>query len=96
MTRKKSDNTFQVAFRIPAEWLTRADALAEAQSKTVPDGFASITRTDIIRSAIARGLAALERDGKEKGRTVVVGKRPREPSLEKIRRDFDKTGGTPG
>jgi predicted DNA-binding protein len=90
--RRKSQNTFQVAFRIPAEWLERADALAEQQSRRVAQGFAAITRTDIIRSAIARGLAALESDGRG---TVVVGRR-KPPSLEKVQKDFDRTRGTPG
>jgi len=56
MSRPPSDNVFQVAFKIPEEWISRADKLAAAMSRP---GMAA-TRTDALRSALAQGLVALE------------------------------------
>ena len=62
MPRKPSENTSQVALRLPEAWLERCDALAPALS--IPG--ISATRTDVLRAAIARGLDELEADAKEK------------------------------
>jgi hypothetical protein len=59
MPRPQSENTTQVAYKIPDAWVDRADALAAALSRP---GFAPVTRTDILRNALGRGLAALEEE----------------------------------
>lgn len=56
MARPPSENSTQIAIRMPDEWLTRADTLIPWITRP---GIAA-TRTDVIRAAIARGLAALE------------------------------------
>jgi hypothetical protein len=58
MPRKPSENTSQVALRLPEAWLDRCDALAPALS--IPG--ITATRTDVLRAAIARGLDELEAD----------------------------------
>ena len=60
MPRKPSENTSQVALRLPEAWLDRCDALAPALS--IPG--ITATRTDVLRAAIARGLEELEADAK--------------------------------
>lgn len=57
MPRKKSDNEHQVALRIPKAWIERAQALT---SRIASPGV-YITRTDVLRAAIALGLEQLER-----------------------------------
>jgi hypothetical protein len=55
MPRPQSENTFQVAFKIPEEWVKLADDVAEARSQPgVP-----WNRTDALRAALVRGLEAL-------------------------------------
>jgi hypothetical protein len=56
MPRAPSENTFQVTFKIPESWVTRADELAASMSRP---GL-TITRTDALRAAMGHGLAALE------------------------------------
>ena len=58
MPRPQSDNTTQVAFKVPDEWIERADVLASALST----GISSVTRTEILRAALGRGLAAIEEE----------------------------------
>jgi predicted transcriptional regulator len=55
MPRPPSENTFQITFKVPDEWIEKADALATAMSRP---GL-TITRTDALRQALARGLEAL-------------------------------------
>lgn len=61
--RKPSGNDSAVALRLPDEWLKRADALVEFLLESRPG--MSVTRSDVLRIALARGLDALEaeRDG---------------------------------
>lgn len=61
MARPQSENTFQVAFKIPEAWVEMADELAEAMSRP---GI-STTRTDALRAALYRGLEVLR--GEELG-----------------------------
>jgi len=56
MPRPPSDNSTQVAPRMPAAWIKRADALIP---KIARPGI-NATRTDVMRAALARGLSALE------------------------------------
>ena len=56
MPRPKSANDHQVAFKIPAEWLSMADAVAESRSQ---GGFTT-TRTEVLRAALKNGLERLE------------------------------------
>lgn len=55
MARPQSENTFQVAFKIPPEWLKMADEIAAAMSRPG----VKITRTDALRAALADGLHKL-------------------------------------
>ncbi len=56
--RKSSDNTTQIALRVPDAWLERCDALLSWISRP---GI-NTTRTDIMRAALAHGLEALEQE----------------------------------
>lgn len=58
MPRPPSENRFQVAFKIPDAWTKRADAIAAKLSQPG----VTVTRTDALRAALARGLDDLERD----------------------------------
>jgi len=58
MPRPQSENTFQVAIKVPQEWVDQADAIAAARSRP---GLV-VTRTDAIRAAIAHGLETLSVD----------------------------------
>jgi hypothetical protein len=58
MPRPKSENVFQVAFKIPKAWTERADAIAAKLSRPG----VTLTRTDALRAALARGLEDLESD----------------------------------
>lgn len=51
----------QIALRVPVEWLEEADALAE---RLAVRGLEQ-TRTDILRRAIAEGLAVLQLEAQE-------------------------------
>lgn len=55
MPRPQSENTYQVAFKIPEEWKDLADEIAAAMSQP---GI-SATRTDVLRAALYQGLQAL-------------------------------------
>ena len=58
MPRAPSDNTFQVAFKIPETWVAMADEIAAAMSRP---GIAT-TRTDALRAALWQGLTALHEE----------------------------------
>jgi hypothetical protein len=63
MPRPASENTFQITFKIPQEWIDKADHLASAMSRP---GL-TLTRTDVLRTALAQGLDALRDEaGKSK------------------------------
>lgn len=49
--------TVQVSFRVPTEWLDRADEIARRLSEDAR----SVSRQDALRIAISRGFAELER-----------------------------------
>jgi hypothetical protein len=55
MPRPQSDNTFQVAFKIPEEWIKRADEIAALMSMPGMQW----TRTDALRAALSVGLDKL-------------------------------------
>jgi hypothetical protein len=63
MPRPLSENTTQVAFKIPDEWLERAEILARALS-----GIATVTKTEVLRAALGRGLDVLEEETKKRPR----------------------------
>lgn len=50
--------TTQVSFKIPTEWLARADGIADRLSRDAPP----VSRTDALRLAISRGFRVLEQD----------------------------------
>lgn len=56
MSRKQKQ--MQIALRVPADWLKEADALVE---KLALPGLEQ-TRSDILRRAIAEGLAVLREE----------------------------------
>ena len=64
MPRPASTNTFQVAFKIPRQWVKDADAVAKRlrESVVVSDDAQhalsglSVTRTDVLRAALWAGL----------------------------------------
>jgi hypothetical protein len=58
VSRPPSDNVFQVAFKIPEEWIARADKVAELMSRPG----ARMTRTDALRAALIHGLEALDHE----------------------------------
>jgi hypothetical protein len=68
MPRDKSENVFPLSFRVPEEWVELADEIADAMSNPP----VRITRTDVMRTALLRGLQALKADhqspGKGKGK----------------------------
>jgi hypothetical protein len=61
MPRPLSENTTQIAFKIPDEWIERAEVLAQALS-----GIATVTKTEVLRHALGRGLDLLEEDTKKR------------------------------
>lgn len=57
--RPSSGNDSATALRLPDAWLRRAEALRDfLGSKLGPGG--EVTRSDVLRAALARGLEALE------------------------------------
>lgn len=57
--RPPSANDSSVALRLPEAWLQRAESLREfLASRLGPGG--EVTRSDVLRAALARGLEALE------------------------------------
>ena len=57
MPRSASENTFQVAFKIPEEWIERATKIAERRSRS---GLV-VTRAQVLRLALQLGLAVVEK-----------------------------------
>lgn len=66
VARPPSGNDEQIALRLPAEWIERADRLRES-SVLAKEGV-GVTRSDVLRAAIARGLASLEDEAKKSPR----------------------------
>lgn len=58
--RATSPNEQQIAIRVPNAWVKRASALV---SQVAQPGM-NVTRTDVFRVAIARGLEAMEAERK--------------------------------
>lgn len=56
MPRPKSENTVQVSFMIPKEWIDLARELATTSS---PWPGIKVTRADILRTALGRGLFSM-------------------------------------
>lgn len=53
--RPLSENTFQVAFKIPDEWVAMADSIARAMSRPG----VTVTRTEALRACLYEGLTRL-------------------------------------
>lgn len=68
MPRPKSNLDVQTAVRIPRDWVDRAEALKEA---IAPLGL-HVTRSDVLRTAIERGLRSLEREQAARSRAGAV------------------------
>jgi predicted DNA-binding protein len=62
MSDKQEENQIQTAIRVPESVLKRFDKLAEQMS--VPG--TQITRADVHRQAVYRGLAELEKENKKR------------------------------
>jgi hypothetical protein len=56
MSRPIGENTFQVAFKIPKQWVRKADRIAAAHLSRAG---VKATRTDALRAALAVGLESL-------------------------------------
>jgi hypothetical protein len=54
-----TQNTIQITFRVPEEWIERADKIAKKLSH---EGI-TLTRTDGYRAAMATGFIQLEKPG---------------------------------
>ena len=60
MPRQPSDNTFQIAFKIPEGWIELADEIAGRKSNAIT----TTRRTDVLRAALADGLARMRKGSK--------------------------------
>jgi len=58
MPKDPSDRTEQVTFKVIPEWVERAERIARALSQ--PPALTTITRTEILRAALGKGLDVLE------------------------------------
>lgn len=58
MPRSPSDNTVQVAIRVPQAWLDEADRLVRERAEPG----ATLTRTDVLRAAMGVGLRVQSAD----------------------------------
>ena len=58
VARPQSENDTPIGFKIPGDWLQRADKLATALSRP---GLRA-TRTEVLRAALERGLDTLEEE----------------------------------
>ena len=58
MPKDPSDRTEQVTFTVVPEWIERADKIAHALSQ--PPAIVTVTRTEVLRAALGRGLDVLE------------------------------------
>ncbi len=59
VARLPSDNDTPIGFKIPQDWLDRADKLAVALSRP---GLTPVTRTEVLRAALGQGLDGLEEE----------------------------------
>ena len=64
MPRPKSDKDSQVTITLPGAWLDEAQRLAEARGEP---GMV-VTRADVMRIALRRGLDVLAQEGQDKRR----------------------------
>jgi hypothetical protein len=64
--RPKSGNDESIALRLPKEWIERSDRLRERG--VVADRGVAVTRSDVLRAAIVRGLDALEAEAEKPAR----------------------------
>ena len=62
MSTERESNDVQVAIRLSSAWLERLDKLAERMSQP---GI-QLTRTDLHRVALHRGIELLESEGKKR------------------------------
>ena len=60
MPRPAGEYTYQIAFRIAPAWIVRAVALIPYVGSEFKG--MNVTRTDILRIALERGLAELEKE----------------------------------
>jgi hypothetical protein len=64
MPRDKSENIYPLSFKVPEEWVEMADELAETMSRPP----VIITRTDVVRTALLRGLQSLKAEHESAGK----------------------------
>lgn len=60
--QQQEEQQVQVAIRFPESWLARLDRLAEKRSEP---GM-RVTRTEVLRLAVYRGLVELEAEAKKR------------------------------
>jgi hypothetical protein len=69
MPRARSNNTMTMSIKMPRSWVEDADACAMRMQQ---GELATVTRTDVFRSALRRGLnAILEKQKKKSGHRMV-------------------------
>jgi len=59
LAKLPSENDTPIGFKVPSEWLPRADKIAAALSRP---GLTPVTRTEVLRLALGRGLDVLEEE----------------------------------
>lgn len=63
MPRKPSGNDVPIAFRLPKDWIDRADGLKAFLEGGRPG--LDLSRSDLMRMVFAKGLEALEAESSE-------------------------------
>ena len=74
--RPPSANDEQIAIRLPKEWIERADKLRDV----IAAPGVGVTRSDVLRAALARGLNVLEEEREQ----------PPRPSSTSLKRSSKK------
>ena len=65
-TAREMPNEVQVSLRLPSDLIERAEALVENLRKEPDNVILGLTRADVLRLALARGIGALEEETKAK------------------------------
>lgn len=65
-TAPEMPNEVQVSLRLPSDLIERAEALVDRLRKEPDNVILGVTRADVLRLALARGIVALEEETKAK------------------------------
>lgn len=66
-TTREMPNEVQVSLRLPSDLVERAEVLVERLRKEPDNVILGVTRADVLRLALARGIVALEEETRAKG-----------------------------